>query len=545
MPGISHQGAVGPGAGAHPTDRRLALGIATALTVIYSINGQTLPGNDATPSVYLAANIVQEGRTSFTPSRDPWLFKWRIRPQGAIVGPLFSMQATIGGIEAGRLYAGGLLAPEARYYLTPSVRFDSVTGERLYVGTFGPGAALSAVPVLAFLRAFAGDIRTSPELLWHGAKFAASLLAAASAAIVFLTARRWLQPGPALILAAAYGLGTSVWSTSSQTLWQHAPNEFFLALGTLFLVNARGSTRHAALAGLSFSAAVACRPTSALFSAAAAVYLLLVDRRALLAYALASIPVAAGLGAYNFHFLGSPIRFGQAEAGRTIALAKTGSAQVWQTPLWKGLAGLLASPSRGLFVFSPFLALALAGAVACWRRAEYAALRPLTVAVVVLLAVEAKHFDWWGGWSFGYRHIVDLATTLTVLIIPVAGWALATRARRALFAALLVWSVLVQALGAFAFDLDGWNRRRVYRVVFPSGESIRVDAESAAREVAMASGASFVFEEYLDVDQPQHRARLWSLRDNQIGYYLAHFAEARQAKAAGARQWLDSWRPTE
>ena len=71
----------------------------------------------------------------------------------------------------------------------------------------------------------------------------------------------------------------------------------------------------------------------------------------------ASVPGAA-LATYNTYFLGSPFRFGQSEAGHALALEKTGLPGVWQTPLWDGAAGLLLSPSRGLFFFSPFLLLA-------------------------------------------------------------------------------------------------------------------------------------------------------------------------------------------
>jgi hypothetical protein len=69
--------------------------------------------------------------------------------------------------------------------------------------------------------------------------------------------------------------------------------------------------------------------------------------------------------------------------------------------------------------------------------------------------------------------------------------------RLAGFGVLLLWSILVQFVGAFAYDTESWNNR---------------DA--------------------LDIDKPQYRGRLWSLSDNQIGYYLTHFEEARAKKKA-------------
>ena len=58
-----------------------------------------------------------------------------------------------------------------------------------------------------------------------------------------------------------------------------------------------------------------------------------------------------------------------------IALEKTGKSQLWQTPLVVGAFGLLASPSRGLLVFSPFLVLAFWGLPRLWKEPAYAPLR--------------------------------------------------------------------------------------------------------------------------------------------------------------------------
>ena len=168
-------------------------------------------------------------------------------------------------------------------------------------------------------------------------------------------------------------------------------------------------------------------------------------------------PVAVALGAYNAYYLGSPLAFGQTEAAKIVALQKTGSSDVWQTPLWLGAAGQFLSPSRGLLVFSPFLIAAFGGGYLAWRRPQFADLRPLTIAIVLMLPIEFAHFDWWGGWSYGYRHVVDPAALLTLLLIPVIPWLYAERSRLAVYLVLLAWSIFVQFLGAFAYDLAGWN----------------------------------------------------------------------------------------
>jgi hypothetical protein len=522
------------------SDGRIALSLFAALTALYLANGPALPGGDSAPNALLAANLVEEGRWTFSPSRDPFLFDWVLEtPGGPRVVPVGGMETRLDGVMAGDLYGRGSLVPVPRYTVRPSLAADAATGERLYVGTYGVGAGLAAAPVLGVVRAVVGTLREHPDALWLGARVAAVLFSAASAALVYLAARRWLSRGEAVALAVAYGVGTSVWSVSSQALWQHGPNLFFLSLGMAAL--ARSTPRSAALAGAAFAAAIACRPTSAIFAVAIGMHYLLANRRAFVAYFAAALPIALLMGWYNLRFLGSPLRFAQTLAGVDVALRSTGSPDVWQTPLWIGLAGLLASPSRGLLVFSPFLGLGLAGAVAVWRGKDYAALRPLALAGALVLVLQAKWVAWWGGWSYGYRIIVDVVPALVLLAIPMLPWVRARASRVATVAVLLGWAVIAQVVGVFAYDPIAWNAAAGWRVASPSGDAFartREEAERIARE-----GAGAVVEQVsLDVDEQPHRNRLWSVTDSQLVHSLTHWSEDRAGRGALIERELAAWR---
>jgi len=100
-----------------------------------------------------------------------------------------------------------------RYLVVPTKH------EGVYVSTFGPGPGLFALPVMIVLDLFTGDIAAHPQTLWHGAKFAASVAVAGSVVFVFFAALAFTGRWQALAVALAYGLGTSVWSISSQALW--------------------------------------------------------------------------------------------------------------------------------------------------------------------------------------------------------------------------------------------------------------------------------------------------------------------------------------
>ena len=507
-------------------------GIVFGLLLIYHANGDFLPGRDSVTNAWLPVAVLNDGQLAFRPSRMPYLFDWQLADTNEVVrfarwdqvlapstaegsAPLGNSPG--GTSPGGDSQAGSSMAELYRarklvlrgpgYYLFPSRRVDGRTGERLYANTFGPGAGLTALPVFASLRLIVRDLRAHPKLVWYAAKFAASLLVALSAGLLYLTVLRFTPARIALLTSLAYGLGTCVWSTSSQALWQHGPSEFWLALALFFIVRDQIALVSAAAGGAALAMAVASRPTNAVVLAVMAVWLAFRDRRALVAMLIGALPIGLGLAAYNAIYLGSPLTFGQTEIAETLARHKYGAPGVWQTPLWLGTAGLLVSPGRGLFIYSPWLALAIWGTVIVWRDPRFAPLRPLPIAALAMLAVHAKFYDWWGGWAFGYRPIVDA----TVLLTPLAAAGLAaltsvhsSRARRRLawgaFALLVAWSIGVQTLGAVAYDLAGWNGRVVDGVP-------------------------------LDIDRPEYRYRIWSWNDNPIWFYATHFSASRVERA--------------
>jgi hypothetical protein len=486
-----------------------------ALLLLYLANGEVLPGNDTKANVYLPVSLLHDGDLAFSPLEAPFMFRWEVESgagRKALFFGAWSDADPVSGASAAQLYRAGKIhfAGYAREYLVPSRRVRPQSGEPLFANTFGPGPGIVALPVaLAGALLFDIDLRGDHRALWMLAKLTAALLVAASAAFVYLAAAGFTTRARAALLALAYGTGTCVWSVSSQALWQQTPVIFFLSLGALCIVRGERAWIRGAVAGLALSMAVVCRPTAVFVLAAAAGHLLVVERRALLGFSIAALPLLAALAYYNFHYFGSPWSFGQLASGEIVAALKTGSPATWQTPLWLGAAGLLLSPSRGLLVYSPFLLAALAGAWFAWRRTEFLRLRFLTLAAAGLWLPAFLWFDWWGGWSYGYRPIVDSAPLVVLLCLPVLDWILDRGALRAAFAVAIGWSVLVQAVGAFAYSPPAWNAR----VIDPSGRQANIDL-------------------------PEYRHRLWSFRDWQIAYFLARFPQAAAERRAFAAAWV-------
>src|SRR6185369_11601547 len=165
------------------------------------------------------------------------------------------------------------------------------------------------------------------------------------------------------------------------------------------------------------------------------------DRRLVAAYAGVGVVVGTALAWYNASLFGD-VRgiYGQAFNGA----------------FGQGLAGVLASPSHGLFVFSPVLLFALAGTW-FWRRQAVGPVRLLAPLAALFslsqVIVCARWPVWWGGDCYGPRLLTDILPCLILLTAGALDEVDRHRWARVAFAATAVFSVAVQMVGAFSFPL--------------------------------------------------------------------------------------------
>jgi hypothetical protein len=96
----------------------------------------------------------------------------------------------------------------------------------------------------------------------------------------------------------------------------------------------------------------------------------------------------------------------------------------------------------------------------------------------------------------------------------------------------------VQVLGAFCYDVSGWNGRWAWDVVGP-GPDRRVtydDPHLAERQVRDRGGQIEPREQ--NVDLPAYRHRLWSVTDNPLSYYLTRAGSARTRRQEAIAKFL-------
>jgi hypothetical protein len=277
-------------------------------------------------------------------------------------------------------------------------------------------------------------------------KIGASLIAAASVVLMFWLLRRVAGTATAILLTVAYAFATETWMIGSQALWQHGTSELLLA--ALLLALLRPTPGSVAVAGLLSGLLVANRPPNLLFAAAATLLVARHQRGSLAAFLSGAAAVAAVLLAYNLP------HFHNLVGGYALAVSTEVFHRPFDPAFFAGLVGLLASPGRGLLVFSPFFLFLFASV----RRPAADDLRRLLryfgPAAGLQLMVFAAFVTWTAGACYGPRYLTDMLPILILALVP----AVESLRRRVLwwvFAALVGFGVWVQAVGAWCYPMGG------------------------------------------------------------------------------------------
>jgi hypothetical protein len=388
-------------------DRVIGLAIFLGCLLVYFANGNPQPEVDCVTPPYTAWSLARHGSLD-------------LRPHAALL----------------RRKPGGEIV---------EVRDGSLISYR------PPGAALATLPVVAPLAWLRREPPGHHAMMYLG-KLAASVAVAASGVVFFFLVRR-LAPPAAWSATLLYALGTSLWSVASQAIWAHGPAVLGVVVAMSLLLPAGQALRAgpAAWAGLALGLAVLARPTVVFFLAASGLALILARRwRPALAFALAAAGPLGALLIFQVCCFGDPVSGGY-------------GSDSWQdrAPLWLSAAGLLVAPSRGLFVYSPALLLALPGLMLSWRREDLP--KPLLGcwcgAFAATLLCYARWPCWWAGWSYGPRFFCETMPLLCLLAaFTLAAWR--HGASRRLAAGLIGASILVHARGVFGHSAHGpWHQR--------------------------------------------------------------------------------------
>ncbi len=426
---------------------RAAAAVSVLIFLVHALS-PVLASGDSRWTVPVALSLLERGDTNLDEHLDlirlnGYYAAECVRGQQVVLGP------AMGDCAGGHLYNHYPIG-------VPLLAAPAVALVRAALGLFGPVLArppLAGIhPVVdAFLRADLVGGRALVEML------VASLFIALAAALMALTAGRFLPRRWAAGVALLFAFATPAWSTGSRALYQHAPSMLLTAAVLWLLAREERRTVHFLGAGLASALAYVVRPTNLLLLGVVALFVLHRHRRSFPAFAAGASVVLACFLTYNLSVYGKPLSPYYSQVPPPL--------DSWQALAWvfQALAAQLVSPNRGLLVFTPVFLFSLPG---LWRALRRRWLAPLPMYLAVLaalqVAVVARFYDFWtGGHCYGPRLTADLAPLLVFFLIPLlADWSRARPAPRLIqcaFAAAVAASLFAHARGALSIETARWN----------------------------------------------------------------------------------------
>jgi hypothetical protein len=299
-------------------------------------------------------------------------------------------------------------------------------------------------------------------------KISASIIASLSVVVFFAGMKKLVSAKTAMITSLIFAFGTSIWSINSQALWQHGLVALFLTLIFFFIVKneEKEQVLNYIFLGLCSGLLALSRPSDMILVIPAVVYIFYKSYpgnvKSGLAYCLAAIVGALPFIAYNmsvFHSL-----FG----GYNNSLASF----EFDSQILVHFIGLLFSPNRGLFIFTPVALLAVFGILrisSVPNRGLRLALYSFAVSLVLEITVYAAFQFWWGGDTYGPRFLVGALPIFGIftgmfldpLVSPgdrkIQKRPLKEKILIVVITLFVIWSVFVQVVGCFYYPNGNWN----------------------------------------------------------------------------------------
>lgn len=391
--------------------------LCAAFVLLYSLNARLVTGGDTLAHLYVAASVWNTGDFDFRE------YEQQLLDHGGGELPYFVVQEEDGRIRTLFSFFPGLL-------LLP----------------FGP-----------FLEAL--DAESITGWAWAG-KAANSLFTFGSGAILWLLLRRRIPQSLSWFIVAGFWFGTPLWAQSMNYL-QHQPAILFQFLALLLLFGQEesetpGPRWHFALAGFFAGLAVLSRYQCLLSIGLLTLLVIWFQRKSpyrIVAFASGGAVPAAGLLTYNAAVAGSVTDIGYVYFPWLN----------FEMPLQVTLPGLFLNPSRGVLIHSLWLLTGVGGLFLAINNAlkrepvapilAFAAITPWP-----LIFLYAAFTGWFGGWSWGYRYLMDILPQMTILAAfgAVPLWN-SHQLWRGVYAFSVAAAIGVQSVGALMWNND-WHR---------------------------------------------------------------------------------------
>lgn len=276
-----------------------------------------------------------------------------------------------------------------------------------YYYYFPIGSSIFALPFVAFENIIGLDMLQHED---EAQIRLAGLISVAIFLLLYLIATLYIEHKWSLIFASLFWFGSSLSSSLGTALWSHNFAVLFSLIALYFALKSIKEQKQINFIIISFSlfAAYLCRPTLSLLSPAIILFIYFHSKRCAFKIAGLLFLMLGGFILFSFH------EFGQILPDYYIPKRLSGE------HFWTALYGNLFSPSRGLFIYSPFLIFPLI----FYRQTKKILQENIKLIFIVLLPlihlISISQFPhWWAGHSYGARFMSDVLPAFYLIFILV------------------------------------------------------------------------------------------------------------------------------
>jgi hypothetical protein len=289
-------------------------------------------------------------------------------------------------------------------------------------------------------------------------KSSASAIATCSAIFVFMSLKELLNRRIAFISTVIFAFATSTWSTSSQGLWQHGLVELLLALSIYLVIRneKKESTKNIIYLGIIYGFFIFNRPADGVLLLPIFFYVFMFYNKKLVYFLSFIIISSAPFTLYNIYY------FNNLFGGYGNLMPAFGLNYY----LISNSLGLLISPSRGLFIYTPIAVLSIFGYLKVKdivnNRLKYVLLF-YGPAIIIQIYIYSSFGNWWGGGSYGPRFLTGMLPIVSIYIgLYLSNFGNLNKIDKIklfhiLIIILLSCSLFVQVVGTFYFPNGNWN----------------------------------------------------------------------------------------
>lgn len=289
---------------------------------------------------------------------------------------------------------------------TKGVRLDKQNTHSYYF--FPIGTSISSIPIVWFETAI---LKTDLADMLEDVRIQKNIISVVSVLIflnLYFVARFFYSSFHSSLFAFLFWAGTSFSSTLGTALWSHDFAVLYCLIGlNLLLKIIKNNKDYAFWLSFCLFMSYLCRPTMSLFVLSVMFILLFLGKRTILIKTIF----------YSGFLFMLFVLFSLYEFGEFLPYYYMPK-RLYTNTFYTALYGNLLSPSRGIFIFSPFLLLFFIDVKSTYFTFKYNKILLIFLAWVLLhLYFISKFGHWWGGYSYGSRFMVDSLPGLYVIFL--------------------------------------------------------------------------------------------------------------------------------